>query len=62
MIFHNREFNFSPNASKGNLSEKLAVDDISDVEAEEYMMRFYGLFTPKSKAIIQLIMSLYFKY
>ncbi|MCK4826179.1 VTT domain-containing protein, partial [bacterium] len=64
IIHEHKDFTFHHRRKKGYISTKDSPEDISDLEAEEWMMRFYGLFVQKSRIgkLLKLIMitSLFF--
>jgi len=67
LVFRNREFSFHPFKDKRCIKNKESEKDISDLEAEEFVMRFFGLYVQKSKLtkwlkIILLIAIVFFAY
>lgn len=58
IIHEHQDFRFSHKKKKCIMQHKDSPKEISDLEAEEWMMRFYGLFVQKSRVgkIIKLIL------
>ncbi|MBD3164609.1 hypothetical protein GF323_05375 [Candidatus Woesearchaeota archaeon] len=49
LVYNYRDFPFSWKKDESRIADKASVEDVSDTDAEEFMMRFFGLHVQKSK-------------
>ena len=49
VVYRHKGFSFSPRKKEGRFSELKSKEEIKKPESEEFMMRFFGLYSEKSK-------------